>query len=562
VSSHARTDTAGVPAAEYRFAGFTLIPAERRLASSPSDAVTLQPKVLETLLALLEANGALVTKERLLSRVWPDVEVQEGSLTRNIYLLRRILGETAVETVAKSGYRFTLLPVEAATSSRKPRVVVVLPVADLGPDLKPHLADGITEELIDTLTQLPDLRVLARATSFHLRDRDAALKLGLGVDTIIEASLRCAGLKVRVSIRQVDAVTGHSVWTDNFSRELGDVFELQAEMAAAVAQRISPASLHPPSFRPAPEAYDAYAHGRFLAGSDSNARLAEALASLERAVTLEPGYAAAHAAIADAHFRYLTYGDSEDPDLSAGVVRRHVDLALQADPRNAHAAMLGAALTCVYDWDFSKGEREFRAVIRANPSFGFARYLYAYFLLTPQGRFREAEEQLMQALQLDPLSTHIQAARISLLLFEGRIEEAIQSGYEVARHDPASCLIAVQYSWALMSAGRFEEAAAELARARKYSGETLGMVIGSEGLLTAMSGDFAQAFEILPSGDAFNRARLHLWLGQVEAALQLLDQAHSRRTIALTFLDRIPEFAALRGNERYEGIRASVGLCG
>jgi len=545
---------------------------DRRLYG-PNCAVptNLQPKVLETLVALIEANGALVTKEQLIARVWPDVEVLEGSLTRNIYLLRRILGESAVETVAKAGYRFTLLPVErvqpplvAFSSSSAPgsshRIVAVLPFADLGPDPQPHIAEGFTEELIDVLAQLPEIRVLARATVFQLRNREDALKLG--VDTIVEGSLRCAGAEVRVSVRQVDAATGFPVWADTYNKEWGGLLELQGVVATAVARRMSHSPLTLQAARPSPEAYEAYARGRFLASRDSNARLAEALTSLERATALQPGYAAAHAAIADAHFRYLTYGDNEDIHGCATLVRHHLNLALQADSRNAHAAMLRAALTCVYEWDFANGEREFLSVIRTNPALGFARYLYAYFLLTPLGRFREAQEQLMQALQLDPLSTHIQAARISLLLFEGKIEDAIQAGYEVARHDPGSCLIAVQYSWALMSAGRFADATTELARAREHSGQTLGMVRGSEGLLTGMTGDFAKAFEILSEGDSFNRARLHLWLGQSETALQLLERARSNRTLALIFLDRIPEFAVLRGNERFEGIRAAVGLSG
>jgi adenylate cyclase len=557
------------PRRKLEFGGFVLNPVERTLRPPGGGApVELQPKLLETLLALMESNGGLVTKSELLDRVWPDAEVQEGSLTRNIYLLRQILGVNAIETVAKAGYKFSMGPVSETAPVSDPsgiRSVAVLPFALFGPSALEHLADGITEEIIDALNRVPGHRVIARTTSFQFKNRTGLDLRQVGstlrVDTILEGSVRCSSAKLRVTAQLIDCRTGFHLWSESYDSELHDILDLQREIADTVVRRMSRSaaqSARKEVFRPSLAAYDHYAQGRFLGSLDSNEHLPEAVRCFEQALALEPGYAAAHAALADCYIKFVTYGDML-PHEGMPQVRRHTGLALQSDPANAIALMLAASTSCIYDWDYRKAEAEFEAVIRANPWYGFARYLYAFFLLTPLGRFGEAAAQLEQALQLDPLSTHIQAARVSLLLFEGRLEEAMEIGARVAAHDPKSCLIAVQYSWALMTAGRFAEAEREIDRAKSVSGKAPQLVTAAEGLLAGMMGDWTKAFHILRD-DAFNTARLRIWLGQRDEALRCLREAIEVRSIGVLFLDRIPDFQAFRGDPVFEAIRREAGL--
>lgn len=559
---------------QLEFAGFVLDPVERilRPPGDGSAPVSLQPKLLETLLTLIEAQGSLVMKDQLIARVWPDVEVLDGSLTRNIYLLRQILGEHAIQTVSKGGYRFTLGPVAARRGEQKiaPQFqsVVVMPFVLLGPAEDEYLADGLTEEIIDRLSQMPAYRVVARSTSFQFKGQmpvdPRKVGLSLGVGALVEGSIRRAGSRVRVTVRLTETGTGFQVWSESYDREVTDLLDLQQEVASAVVRRMGAgnggADEHPVPrpVRPSVPAYDWYARGRFLASSDSNLQLGKAVECYRQAVAIEPMYPEAHIGIADAYIRYATYGDLHTHACVA-FVRQHLTAALQAEPANPQALCLRAVSKCIFDWDYQAAEAEFEPVIQAAPWYGFARYLYAFFLLIPLGRFRAAAEQLENASVLDPLSTHIQAARIGLLLFEGKLDEAISIGREVAQHAPASYLIAIQNSWVLMTAGRGDEAGVEIARAKALGGDSGGLVLASEGLLAGMRGDFARAFEIFRE-DPFNQARLFSWLGQKEKALECLRLAVESRVMGVPFLVRLPEFAPYHDDPRFVKLRTLAGL--
>jgi TolB-like protein len=563
-----------MPAGGYsqlEFAGYVLDPVERTLRP-PGDGAQpapLQPKLLETLLVLVEARGALVTKEALIERVWPDVEVLDGSLTRNIYLLRQILGENAIQTVSKSGYRFTLGPVVALQDKRESlsiQSVAVMPFVLVGPSEDEYLADGLTEEIIDRLTRLPAYRVVARSTSFQFKGRmpvdPRKVGLSLGVEAILEGSLRRAGKRVRVTVQLTATATGFHVWSESYDREMPDLLDLQQEIASLVVRRMGGAADPSPqfSFQPCGAAYDWYARGRFLASADSNLELAKAVECYRQAVAMEPLYDAAHIAIADAYIRYVTYGDLY-PHEGSAIVRQHLAAALHANPNNAQAHSLQAVAKCIFDWDYPAAASAFERVIEAAPWFGFARYLYAFFLLIPLGRFRAAAEQLASASVLDPLSTHIQAARIGLHLFEGNLEQAVMTGAAVAQHAPGSYLIAIQNSWALMTAGRLDDATAEIDRAKVLGGPTGGLVRASEGLLAGMRGDFARAFEIFRD-DPFNQARLYAWLGKKDDVIRCLRMAVEARSMGVPFLSRLPEFAPFYGDPEFERLRRAAGLAG
>ena len=262
------TSTTSMRSLSYAFGSFRLDTAEKVLYQR-DQPVPLTPKAVETLLALVERHGRLVTKEELLRIVWPDTFVEENNLAQNISLLRRVLGEGAggrrlIETVPRRGYRFVepveqradvaRLPEEAGPGAPAPvaapevSAIAVLPFADMSPGRdQDYLCEGLAEELINALTQIEGLRVAARTASFHFRGGADVRAVGgqLGVGTLLEGSVRKAGDRLRVTVQLIETATGYHRWSRRFDRQLDDVFAIQDEIAESVANSLRGAVLTP-----------------------------------------------------------------------------------------------------------------------------------------------------------------------------------------------------------------------------------------------------------------------------------------------------------------------------
>lgn len=255
---------AGGQWAVYRFGAFELDAADRSLKRD-GRPVTLTPKLFDLLMVLVTSAGRLVEKDVLFSRVWPDAVVQEASLTKSIFNLRRALAqdETSryIETVSKRGYRFVipvtesrvplLLPRSAAShdveddSPERTRAgsIAVLPFTDLGAARDQQLfCDGMSEEIISALGHVPQLRVISYTSSRRYKGSDAdarEIARELGVSWLLEGSIRQAQDTVRIAVRLVRAADGLMVWSGRFDRRLENVFAVQDEIAATIVQTLS-----------------------------------------------------------------------------------------------------------------------------------------------------------------------------------------------------------------------------------------------------------------------------------------------------------------------------------
>src|SRR5688572_26331862 len=237
----------------YRFGEFT-IDADQRVLLRHGKPLLLAPKVLETLLTLVQNGGRIIEKEELMKRLWPDTFVEESNLTYCIVQLRKILGDEArhpsyIETIPKRGYRFMLeveevssateivsnkLPrprthvveTQDAANSTSERVasIAVLPFLDLSPDRdQDYFCEGLAEELINTLASLPNLQVASRTSSFRFKATTLDIReVGqrLNVDTVLEGSVRKAGGNFRITIQLISAIDGYHLWSQKYDRRL------------------------------------------------------------------------------------------------------------------------------------------------------------------------------------------------------------------------------------------------------------------------------------------------------------------------------------------------------
>jgi TolB-like protein len=286
--------------------------------------VALPPKVAELLVALVQAAGRVLTREQLLQQLWPNVVVEEGSLTSHISLLRKALaaggdGPELIETVPKRGYRFVapVKPTRAATpeSGNRRQLLVVLPFENLTTgDKYDYFSDGLTEEMITELARLSPERlgVIARTSAMQFKSTTKNIgQIGgeLGVSHVLEGSVRRAGARVRITAQLIRVSDETHLWAQSYERGLHDVLEVQAEVARAVAQEIqvklTPRDrqrLHSEKRRSVnPQAHELYLRGRHFWYRRTEEGMRKSIECFEEALRSEPSFAAAYDGISDAH---------------------------------------------------------------------------------------------------------------------------------------------------------------------------------------------------------------------------------------------------------------------
>src|SRR5215467_4408448 len=231
------------------FGNFRLDPA-RRLVIGPDGApIALTPKAYDTLAYLVERAGAVVRKDELMQAVWPDTAVEENNLTQSISVLRRALGEGRGEhqyivTVPGRGYQFVAGLKELALKTAIPEPatlsIAVLPFVNLSADPDgEYFGDGLAEELIDAVSRLSRVRVVARTSAFSFKGKQEDVREianQLGANLVLEGSVRKAGNRLRITARLVDAADGYELWSESYNREIesGDTLAVQEEITPAL----------------------------------------------------------------------------------------------------------------------------------------------------------------------------------------------------------------------------------------------------------------------------------------------------------------------------------------
>jgi adenylate cyclase len=297
----------------YRFGRFELNPATRQLLAG-GEPLTLGARALDVLIALVERRDRVVTKEELLEAAWSGLVVEESNLPVQISALRKLLGSEAIVTVAGRGYRFAAPlaapdppPGASADAERSRLAIAVLPFANRGGDAdQDYFADGITEDIITELARWRTLAVASRNSTFRFKGQradPAAVARTLGVQYVVEGSIRRMDDRVRVTAQLTDAVTGRSIWSDRFDRSLADLFAVQDELVNTIvgtlAGRVQASSLDrarrkPPSSM---DAYDLVLRGNALNWDEPDSA-EEAIRNFEHAIAIDPAYGLAHSLLA------------------------------------------------------------------------------------------------------------------------------------------------------------------------------------------------------------------------------------------------------------------------
>jgi len=418
--------------------------------------------------------------------------------------------------------------------------VAVLPLANMSGEREDdYLCEGLAEEIINALTRIPGLRVIARTSAF------AAARLGLdareigarlGVGSILEGSVRRAGRRVRVTAQLISTRDGTHLWSDRYDRELTDVLLLEDEIAAAIAARLrvelGRKGQEPPQPVVNVEAHQAYLEGRYHFAKGTPAALAQAKALFERAIEQDPKFALGYDSLAELYW-YLGFFGGVPPREAFSVSTWHALRALELDDTLAETHALLGMLRKELDYNWREVDRELRRALELNGASPLVRLRYAICGPMPHGRAAEAMSEVERVVQVDPLSVFSRWWLGTMAYLARQPERAIDEGRHMIELDPNHFLGHWTLGVGLEATGAKAQAVAALERADELSGGTpftrgfLAYACGRAGRRDAARALFERAEQLAASTyvPPFTIALAHIGLESWEAAFEWMNRA-------------------------------------
>ena len=548
----------------------------KRSLTQARRSISIPPKAFDILVALITRQERAVSKEELLQIVWPNVNVEEGTLNQQIFLLRRALGDKSANprfiiTVPKYGFRW-LSPLsrvhdnELAVDIRK---VAVLQLIDVSPDRSgDYFADGLTEAMISTLGKVRALRVLGRTSAARFRDSTTPIpeiSQTLGVDGILEGSVCRVGDRLRVDVRLIESQSELQRWSESYERDAADVLIVQREIAQAVAVAIG-ATVTPAEHATlaAGHAVNQHAHDACLRAhhhmnKQAPSEIEPARRWLERAVEIDPSYAPAHSGLAHwfasaVDHRIMSTVDAVDKGQVSA------EKALDCDPTcsDAYAALGRLAFL---DLKPSRAIASLETALRLDQTNVAAARSLALFL-SHLGRFADARRRIEVALAEDSLSPRAHAAAAQVYYVSSQYELAKQHAAEALSLDPYFAQAEYSRALALIEISDLVGAERALRRAKLLLSEQPHPAVNSLLLFVrARQGHVEEVEEAVrgllcavESGEASaaDLATVRVALGQHSAAIDALELALARREFAVNTIAHAPILSPLRREPRFQ----------
>lgn len=460
----------------------------------------------------------------------------------------------------------------SAGTTPAPASIAVLPLVNMSSDREQdYFSDGLSEELLNLLAQVPGLHVAGRTSSFSFKDKQATIgQIGhaLNVATVLEGSVRKAGERLRITAQLIKVEDGYHLWSQAYDRELTDIFAVQDEIAAAVVdalklrllptQQPTTAGHHVPS----PAAYNHFLLGRQLLSRATEDGFRRAVVEFGQAISLEPGYAAALAGLALAEAYASDYTDT-DAAMLAGRRRASeaAELAVAQDPALGEAYNARAVLRFVFDLDWNGGDADFAQALVFNPGDVMTHWQYSR-LLAALGRMPEALAAAGQATQLDPLSAQAWEIQARYQLASGDTRAARRSLEHALDLAPDHGRAPLGLGMAALLDGDAAAARTWYARSDNDTFRLAGLAMAAHDL-----GDDAESRRFLQQllaehayNSAYQIAGVFAWRGEHDLAFDWLQRAVSQRDAGLQYLKYDPAMRSLRGDPRYLQLLRQVGL--
>ena len=458
-----------------------------------------------------------------------------------------------------------------ATAPNATPSIAVLPFANMsaGKDQE-YFSDGLAEEIINLLAQAPGLKVIARTSAFAFRGKEQDIRgiaEVLGVKSVLEGSVRRAGTRVRVTAQLINAADGSHLWSQRFDRELTDVFAVQDEIASAIAAALQvafTAHFGERRYQPSFAAYEMLLKARHHFNQLTPESMARGHEYIERAIALDPGFAAPHAELS------LQYGIMAASGMRPAhevqpLARAAAKRALALDPSLPEALANLARISAFYDYDWSEAARLFTLAMAREPAPPALRQLYALYLLHT-GQTGRGVEEMQRALEDDPLNSYFRWILSIGLLIAGRHEEAAAGCQSILDVDDRYFLAHWSLALINLERGALDESVRAAESAHSLAPWNLTLAGHLAGVLTR-AGNTSRAMAVLETvgdGTAYGAplgfAGYCLMCSEVAAAADYAEKAIAQRQPMVTAFMRMPLARALRTSPRWPGLAKMMNL--
>jgi eukaryotic-like serine/threonine-protein kinase len=462
---------------------------------------------------------------------------------------------------------------DSQKSANVRKAVAVLPFTNMSADPEnEYFSDGMTEEIINAIGKVPGLQVASRSSSFAFKGKQVDLReVGekLGVGSILEGSVRKIGSKIRITAQLVNVETGYHLWSENYNRQLEDVFEIQEEIARAIVEALKLRLTSDSEQLVVPaknlDAYNLYLKGRYFYHRAGEASLRKSIEFFQRVLLLEPGHAKAYAGTADCYCRLSD--DWMSPDEGYPQARAMAQRALQSDPDLPEALSALAKVHAWYEWDFAAAEQLLRRAVSLAPNDAEIHWTFGS-VLPAVGQLGEALAEMRKALALNPLDPAYARWVARFQLYAGDFQGVVEQGEKIIELDDKYVLGYVDVGSAFLGLGRPETALEWYQRGQRLESSARSYDVFIVRALAQLDRR-EEAEEILGRLEEEARQRYvrpdhmamgYAALGNIDRAMYWLERAHQTHSAGLIYLHLDPGFAPLRSDPRFTELVQRVGL--
>jgi TolB-like protein/Tfp pilus assembly protein PilF/predicted Ser/Thr protein kinase len=436
----------------------------------------------------------------------------------------------------------------AEPAKDQPPSIAVLPFADMSPGKdQDYFSDGLAEEIINALAQVPGLKVIARTSAFAFKGQNTDIRRiaeMLGVAHVLEGSVRKSGDRIRVAAQLITAADGSHLWSERYDRQLADVFAVQDEIAGAITKALSTRLTigagterqHTPTL----EAYEAYLKGRHRLWTITPESLQESRDYFRQAIAADPKFAPAYTGLSH-HYLSLAMFSLMSAHQAMPQMRANAERALELDPSLPDGHALLGVVAALYEYDWAESAREFGIARAREPVPPWVRNVYSLFYLMYRGRAEDALLEMQQALSDDPLAVNLRYTTGVCLAGAGRLLEAEAQFKRVLELDPAFMTAYELQAFVHLARGDVAKACSWAEQAAKLAPWD-PVVIGTHAATLKLAGDTATAralIETLGDGSAYGApiglAVHYLLLREVDQAADWIVRAAEQRYPGILF---------------------------
>jgi adenylate cyclase len=520
----------------------------------------------------MAVSGGILISEK----VYDEIRNHETIITRELgyFELKNVQQPIRIFAIANNGIVVPSREDVKGKTKKTSNRLAVLPFVNMSADPdNEYFSDGITEELLNALTRVDGLQVTSRTSAFAFKGKNHDIRdiaIQLNVDKILEGSVRKSGNRVRITAQLINAADGYHIWSENYDRNLTDIFEVQDEISAIIANKLREnltGEKKPGHLVKAPTsnltAYTHYLKGLFFWNKLNPADTRRAIMNFERAISLEPDYALAYA-MAAAAYSYLGSSGQMSPVKAFEIVHRYADRALQLDNNIAEGYIAKGSAYLLYEWKWKEAHDALQTAIRLNPGAVEAYELLGFYYVVA-GKKEEGAKVLEAALHIDPLSPILIQNLGNMYIFNERYEESLQQAEKLLEMDPEMRIAIEMKAWATGMQGDWNAA---LQYFQEYQRKTNHPLKGLMGLGYAYSqiGETEKALECIQKMEQRGKdepdtvidadlAAVWYGLGNLEKTFYHLNICIDKRVAPVNYMLQYPAYRGIEKDPRYQELK-------